>query len=192
MSISIRMEFRDRVMAKFANQLKSLGGKEGHRALARAVNHTGKKAHTAVRTALAAQTSIKKKHIHNAVKTKQVRPGKVDAALEYTITGSGKELPLKFFGPSQIKKGISVKVWGQRRHLGGGFMGPRPGLLAQRLGGHAWHRMGAGRMPIQKMYGPSISKELVKDQSAAAFENASAGLVDRVGHEINWLLTGGR
>jgi hypothetical protein len=45
-------------------------------------------------------------------------------------------------------------------------------------------RLGKARLPIKGVYGPNIARELVKDESAAAFRKGSAAIADRVGMKL--------
>jgi hypothetical protein len=48
-----------------------------------------------------------------------------------------------------------------------------------------------GRLPILKLWGPAIPREMVKGQSKEAFENTvRAELPARIEHEINAIVTG--
>lgn len=52
--------------------------------------------------------------------------------------------PLKRFSPRQTKAGVTYRISksGKRELLPGGFMGPKPGVLAPKLHGHVWIRKG--------------------------------------------------
>lgn len=193
MSLSVRLEFRDQVLARYGNQLKALGEGGARKAMARALNYEGKKMYSAVKSALHRQTSIRAGDVHRALKTRQARPGvssKGATALEFVIEGTGRELSLRYFSPSQKKAGTSAKVWGRRQMFNRAFMGPKPGAIAMKLNGNVFHRLSAERLPIEKMWGPSISKEMVKDQAKAAFEEAAPRVVSRVEVEIATILRG--
>lgn len=68
-----------------------------------------------------------------------------------------QRLSLKGFSPRQTKKGTSYRISKTegRKTVAGAFRGPRPGVIAQRLGGHVYKRLGKSRKPIVKMHGPS-------------------------------------
>ena len=71
----------------------------------------------------------------------------------------------------------------------GAFMGPRPGAIAPKLRGHVFIRTSNKRLPIKKLYGPSIPKEMIKDQSAATFQAEAPAILDRrIEHELGRLL----
>jgi hypothetical protein len=179
----------DQVMASYGKALARLSGAEAHKVMARAINYEGKKAFTVVKRALAKQTSIPRDLINAGTRFK---PAGVAAgnALEAAIIGTGRELPLSKFGARQFKAGVRAKVWGKLETFRGQFMGPRPGVIAAKLKGRTWVRRSKARLPIKQTYGPSIPKELVKDQTAATFQAAVPSIVDRVGKEIAAVLRG--
>ena len=72
-------------------------------------------------------------------------------------------MSLKEFGARQTAKGVSAAPWGKRRVFPHAFIAPT-------LGGHVFIREGRSRLPIRKLWGPAIPREMVKDQSKEAFE----------------------
>ena len=66
-------------------------------------------------------------------------------------------LSLRAFGSRQTRKGVSYLTHkGRGRQIvPGGFMGPKPGVKAPRLGGHAYKRQGTARKPIVRLHGAS-------------------------------------
>lgn len=156
---------------------QTLGEARVRTALSRAVNHTGRKALTAVRRALVAQTSIPRPVVVAGVTP---RPATRDT-LSYAIVASGRRLPLKLFRPKQTSTGVTARVWGGTQDYPSAF-------IVASLGSHVFRRIGRPRLPITKLYGPSLADELVKDQSRAAFERVVQDLEPRVMHEMKRLL----
>lgn len=182
-SLVLVVEERDAVARRFGAALASLGERRARLVLARTLNHTGAKTFTAVKRALRAQTSIPAAVIARSMRARKAA-GRGGSALEYVITGRGSELSLKLFQPRQDDVGTSAFVWGRRQTYVGAFMGPSPGVIAPRLGGHVFHRVSGSRLPIEMTYGPSVPKEMVEGQTAEAFETAAAGIAARAAHEI--------
>jgi hypothetical protein len=108
----------------------------------------------------------------------------------YIIRGMGKGLPIKDFpvrggkemhgdwrdqprlargrfGPLHDKGGVSAEPWGNVHKFWRSF----------RRNGEFLSRRANGR--VQRLYGPSVAKEIGKDQSAAAFESQAAENVER-------------
>lgn len=88
-----------------------------------------------------------------------------------------KRLSLKSFGARQTRAGVTYKTSPKegRKRVDGAFMGPRPGVIAQKLNGHAYKRRGQSRKPIVKLMGASpwgayvvhkMERKTVKDGQA--------------------------
>lgn len=181
---------RDQVLIRYGNRLGALGDKAPV-VLARALNHEGAKGFTQVKRILVKQTGIRYGMISRAVQAKRA----TRVSLVYEIEATGNETNLNLFGAVQRKKGVSARPWNVRRMFPHSF-------IIQRYGGKAYLRVGSAsaatadklaeygikrtsRFPIRQVYGPNIAREIVKDDSRAAFEAIAPKLVDRVGHEIS-------
>lgn len=155
-------------------------GRDVRPALARALNHTGDKARTQVIRALVKQTGAKYGAVRKALTSRPATAG----APVYRIIAQGPYLSLKEFGARQTGAGVSAAPWGRRRVFAHTFIVPA-------LGGHVFERKGKARLPLRKLWGPALPKELVKDQTKAAFETTVAvELPRRVAHEIEAVLGG--
>lgn len=80
----IELSVRDQLISSYGKQLAKLGHK-ADRALSRAMNHTGRKARTQVRRALATQTGLTRKTIVKAVREVRAKP----QSLSYILRTSG-------------------------------------------------------------------------------------------------------
>ena len=191
MTNRVRIDAKDGILKRFENQLGFLGEGKARVAMARALNHTGRKAYTAVRQALRVQTSAPAAIIRQEVVFRGAAH-KGSTALEAIIRGRGSELPLGIFKPQQTEVGASAFVWGKRQVYVGTFGAPGDNAkLVARLGGQPFHREGAARYPIQRVFGPSLPKEMLKDETRATFERISeSDLQDRIAHEIARMLPG--
>lgn len=175
----------DENLRRFQNQIGSLGDKAPP-ALARAINRTVDMVYTQTVRSLVKQTSAPRKIVVASLRKRKASAGGV---LEGAVEARGKELSLKLFKPKQFKAGTKATVWGKRQMFPGAFMGPRPGVVAGALGGHVWVRTSKARTPIKKLFGPSIPKEMIKDETAAQFQAiAPPILARRVEHELGRLL----
>jgi len=185
----------DDIMKRYGNALGALGEGKATRVMARALNYEGQRAFIQVKRTLRKQTSIPSEVINKGVRTQKAST-KVGSALEFAIIGSGRPMSLKYFQPRQFAAGTKATVWGRRQLFPGGFMGPRPGVLAPKLNGNVFHRtsaqtwIGGKRTPIERLFGPGIANELIKDQSAQAFYSALPRIVERAGKEIAAVLRG--
>lgn len=168
--MEIRVKLTDEILTRFGNQLGALGDGLARTVMARALNHEGDKGRTKVKRALVKQTGIRYGKINAAMKT--IRAS--SARLTYILEARGDETNIAQFGARQGAKGVSAAPWGKRRVFKSTFF----------VGGRVFRRTGKARLPIKGVYGPNIARELVKDETAATFKAGSAGIADRVAHEI--------
>ncbi|GEP11807.1 hypothetical protein [Methylobacterium gnaphalii] len=138
------------------------------RAFAEGLNEGGDKFRTIDRRALKGQTGVKRYGtIVSHTGTRRASAGN----LEYTVLGLGKGLPIKEFPVSAAAHGpVTAQPWNVGHTFERSFKTSRKGLLRA--------RRGSSRFPIRALYGPSIAKEIVKDESAAAFHGQAAPLVE--------------
>jgi hypothetical protein len=159
--------------------LRQVGNHAPH-AIRRAVNRTGDKALTLVTRTLAKQTGVKYRVVKRSL---SVQRANYDRGT-YRISSKGGYISLKEFDARQTKNGVSAMVWDKRRVFPHSFIAPT-------LGGHVFVRMGKGRNPIRKMWGPALPAELVKDETAAIFlSTVETELPQRLAHEVGALLAG--
>jgi hypothetical protein len=158
--------------------------------IARALNRTGDMTVTQVVRALTEQTGLKRKTIVKAVKKKRARVG----ALRYELKSRGGNVALKYFGARETRRGVSAAPWNARKVFPGTFMrgGRFPARVALKMGGHAFARTGASRLPIAKQKsGLFIPNEMVEGKTAEAFlRTVHAVLPARLQHELAVLLGG--
>ena len=181
----------DKTRLHYEAALKRVGKNEAKRAFTRALNSEGRKMRTQVKRALNRQTGIKMGMISAGITT---RPAST-ATLTFRVIGTGKETPLSLFNPTvagsrttgrgkaskKVGGGIKASPWRVRRLFAGAFF---PG----KAGGNVFHRLGSTRYPIEPMYGPSIAKELVKDQSRAVWERAQPAVLAEATRQIARML----
>ena len=188
-SVSLQFEAFDRYQAA----MRQVSEGRARRAFSMAMNERSKVGFNDVKRSLIAQTSLPRPIVQKGMRLRRSTP----ATLTVEMVGVGKGISLKHFGGRQFKAGVRAKVWGQFRMFNGLFMGPRPGNVAAKLGGHAFYRVGAkswvkNRMTggkwkhtaIRKGYGPGIAKELVKDQARMTFTSH----VNRLGPAFDRIL----
>ncbi len=180
----------DDVLRRFGNQIGALGQGQAHMALARAVNRVTTTIHGRVIKAIRKQSDIPTAIIRRQVKKRLVKPGSGDA-LEGVVWASGKPISLKHFKARQFSFGVKAKFDGQWHSYPSAFMGPRPGVIAAKLGGHVWQRTSSSRLPIEMLFGPSVPEELVRGESERVFNEVVATMLpERVAHELGRLLPG--
>ena len=179
----------DQLLAQFANQIGALSERDGHRALARAVNRTTTSVHSRVVRAIAKQSSIPTRIVRAQVRRIQVKPGSGDS-LEGHVIASGRPIPLRDFRARQFSWGVRAKVWGETRRFEGMFIYAGTFRSGQEVGnGHVFQRVTSRSLPIAKQEGPAVPTEMVRNQSRDEFERTVAEMLpQRVRHELSRLL----
>ena len=170
-------------LARIEVALKELSGKSRKRAvLRRAINHTGNKVHTRVVRALGQQIRAPQSVIKKYGTVRRIKANAQN--LSYTIRSDGGPIPLKYFRANQTRKGVSAAPWGNRKTYKHAF-------LIAKFASHAFWRSTSKRLPIERIAGPNVPKELVKDEVRRVFEQMTAThLPKRVEHEIKVLTKG--
>lgn len=178
----ITMHWQGNGIARLTAAADKLAGPQKYTVLRRALNHTGDKVHTIVVRTLAKQIGAPQHVIKKYGKISKIRAS--NATLTYMIRCNGGPIPLKHFRAYQTRKGVSAAPWNNRKTYKSGF-------IVASLGGHAFWRTGRARLPIERIAGPNVPKEMVKDETAAAFQaTTSTQLPPRIAHEIRALTNG--
>ncbi len=187
MKIEIRQG--DAVLARFANGLGALGEFKARQVMARGLNRAGMPTLTKVRRELARRTSAPMAIIRRQVVASKAWAGVVGGTgkLEFAIRASGRPLPLAVFKPREFKAGVRAKVWGRFQRFDGSFMrgGRWPARVELSMGGQVFVRTSAKRLPIERLYGPSLPKELIEDQVVAVFNGSIVRLGNDIAHELD-------
>jgi hypothetical protein len=159
--VNIIIRDLDQTRIAFEAAINRVGEQDATRAFNRALNSEGAKITTKVRRALREQTGAKAKVVTRATKTYRSS----FSNLVYTIEASGDHMGLSHFSPRQFSYGVRAKPWGRWQRFEGTFLVPK-------LHNNVFVREGRDRLPIRKIGGPSIPKEMVKDASKRAFEES--------------------
>jgi len=121
-----------------------------------AVNDTARQTKTRVVVEIVKGSSIPRGRVERGV---TINPYSNPATLTAHVKGSGKPLPLKDFGAAQNARGVTATVWGKAQFYPHAFIVPS-------LGGHAYHRVGPERLPIDKMWGSGIAQVMTQKEIA--------------------------
>ena len=167
----------DRTRLHFEAAIARLGEQAATRAFNRALNSEGNKVRTQVRHALRQQTGAKAALISSETRT--IRSS--FANLSYKIKARGDYLGLSHFSPRQFGYGVRAKPWGRWQRFESAF-------LVGSLANNAFVREGRARLPIKKMFGPAIPKEMVRDAARDAFEAAQPEVLAEATRQIGQLL----
>lgn len=170
-------------LGRMAYALDSLTSSKRGLALSRALNRTGQRAATGVVRALARQTGLSQTKVRALGEVTRRRAAPHDLA--FLIRSKGGHIPLRHFGAKQFGYGVRAKPWGRSQRFESAFIfagTPRSGQPVG--GGNVFIRTTGSSYPIRILHGPAVPKEIVKDQSREAFEDASGTLPARLAHEI--------
>ena len=169
----------DQIAERFGRQLLELGERKARTVFMRALNYEGKIAYNRVKRATRDQGSFKAGSIAKGIKWK----GASRSNLNTEITGTGREENVSKFGGKQFRYGVRAKVWRKFQQY------PHTFTVAA-YGGMAYVREGKGRGPLKGVYGPSIAKEIVRDEAPQAYHDSLPRIVNRIEREIASVLRG--
>lgn len=156
----------DRALDALGNETKT------HRAYRLAINRKGKKAFTQVKRALSKQTGLTQRRLLELGNVKTYNAN--FSSLAYTVKSKGNRISLKEFGAKQFSFGVRAKPWGKVTRFDGAFISA--GFLSSGRNvndGHVFIRKSGGSYPIKRLYGPSVPKEMVQNESKKAFEDVA-------------------
>lgn len=176
-------------VGRLADQVEGADG----RLLAQSLNREMSKERTAIRRSIAGATGAPYGRVAAVVRSKSAS----SRGLSYRIEATDEFLPLAAFGAREVRKGVSASPWKVRRVFPGAFMkGGAPGarVEASALGGQVYRRTGKARLPIVKLWGPNIPREMTREDGApiAIWHTVVANLPARLVAEIKRRLTVGR
>jgi hypothetical protein len=155
----VRFLDADDVRIRFEAACLHLGEGEARRVFSMALNKEGRKSFTQMRRSLAKQSSIPRGAVNEATSFRSASRN----ALSTTTTGSGRALPLSFFGAKQFSYGVRAKIWGKAQTF-------RSAFVVTRFNNGVFKRTGKARFPIEQLWGPSIAKEMLRDQAYEAWK----------------------
>lgn len=135
------------------------------RLLAQTLNRAMAPSATKVRRELADHTGAPYRRV-SAV----VVPYKASASnLTYQVDAKDGWMSLKDFSAREVRAGTSAAPWKKRRLFTGAFMmgGPKGRRVPiAKLNGHVFVRSSKERLPIRKLWGPNIAREMIRDGAA--------------------------
>lgn len=181
--IGIALRSLDRQAIIFESMVKRVGEKPARRAFARAMNHEGKKANTAVKRALRKQTSVRIADINKAVRFHSAG----ENTLRTVIKATGAQIPLRYFNPRQFKYGVRATVWGKSQRFEHAFIVKSlAGGVFKNTGG--WNAKQKRFNALEKLWGPAIPKEMMDDKIVDAFMGYGDKVAERAMHELSRIL----
>ena len=168
----------DDVRIRFEAACTRLGEGEARRAFSMALNKEGRKSLTQLRRSLAQQSSIPRGAINAATRFKSASR----STMSTVTSGTGRHLPLSFFGTKQFSYGVRAKIWGRAQTF-------RSAFVVKRYGG-VFKRTGKARFPIEQLWGPSVPKEMLRDEAYGAWQEQHPRILTESSRLIALMLNG--
>ena len=178
--MQVRFLEPDDVRIRFEAACTRLGGGEARRIFSMTLNKEGRKSFTQLRRALAQQSSIPRGAVNAATRFRSA----TRADLTTITSGSGRHLPLSFFGAKQFSYGVRAKIWGRAQTFPSAF-------VVARYGDGVFKRTGAKRFPIEQLWGPSVPAEMLRDEAYAAWQEQHPRILTESSRLITLVLNGG-
>jgi hypothetical protein len=138
------------------------------RELAAAVNSVSKKTRISIGRRIRQTINLKKADAEKPIKIKKTATAQTPVGV--VSIDRETRAGLQHFAARQNARGVSYKIskQGGRKLVAGAFMGPRPGVLAPKLNGGVFKRVGKSRQPIVKLYGVSPYGAYAKNNMSKA------------------------
>ena len=177
------------INAKQLKRLREAVGKARKnlpRELAAAVNSVSKKTRISIGRRIRQTVNLKKVDAEKPIKIK--RTATAETPVGVVSIDKQTRAGLQHFAARQNSRGVSYKIdkRGGRKLVTSAFMGPRPGVLAPKLHGGVFKRVGRDRNPIVKLYGVSPYGAYAKnDMSKAEVEFINKSLMTEMERRIN-------
>ena len=147
--------------------------------MTRTLNKVGAQGKTAISQQLRKTYNIKKDRIDKSFSIRKAS----NASLTYEMRIKGRSPGLQHYDARQARKGVTVKIIkaSGRKVVKSGFMAKTPqGAMA------VWRRVGAERMPIERLYGPSVVG-MANKVGINSFQAVVNDKINKVfAHEFEW------
>lgn len=171
MQVGIDTSAADERIKKLATYL---GAKPLARALARSLNRAGTAGRTALNRGIRKELPLKAATVRDAIEMERATPS--DLSIDYKV--ERKPIPLREFGARQGKRALTARV-----KRGGKRVRIKRAFIVDSIGKHVFQRVGSKRLPIKKLFGPSIGSQADKAWPEAQ-KRAVEVLEQRTRHEI--------
>ena len=175
----VRFLDADDVRIRFEAACMRLGEGEARRAFSMALNKEGRKSFTQMRRSLALQSSILRGAVNAATRFQSA----TRATLSTETAGSGRHLPLSFFGAKQFSYGVRAKIWSKAQSF-------RSAFVVKRYGGGVFKRTDKARFPIERLWGPSVPTEMLRDEAYEAWKEQHPRVLTESARLIALMLSG--
>ena len=177
--MQVRFLDADDVRIRFEAACTRIGEGEARRAFSMALNKEGRKSFTQLRRSLGQQSSIPRGAVNAATRFQSATSN----AISTVTSGTGRHLPLSFFGAKQFSYGVRAKIWGKAQSF-------RSAFVVKRYGGGVFKRTGKSRFPIEQLWGPSVPQEMLRDEAYAAWQEQHPRVLTESARLIAVMLSG--
>lgn len=153
-------------------------------AASRALNKTLANVRTVASKEIREERALSAKVTKDALTIERATRQKLYGAL----VASGRPIPLSKYQARQGKRGVTVKVspGGRKTVIHAG----NKAFIVGKIGGHVFARETKSRLPIKKLYGPSIPSTFIKDKVINALKIAAGeNWVKRFAEEMKFELS---
>jgi len=105
-----------------------------------------------------------------------------------SLIATGRPIPLRDYKANQTKRGVTVLVSPGKRtvvqHRG------NKAFVINKIGNHVFAREGKARLPVKKLYGPSLPSTFIQQEVRAAWTaTAQEALPKRLAEEMKYELS---
>lgn len=154
------------------------------RAIIRGLNKTASNVRVSASRAIRQRRSLSAKVVNDALAIRRANAQRLISSIVVT----GKPIPLRDYKARPTKRGVTVQVSkGSRKLIE--HRGNRA-FIVNKIGGHVFAREGKGRLPIKKLFGPSLPSTFLQEQvrrawTATALEAMPKRLAEEVRYELS-------
>lgn len=154
------------------------------RAAVRGLNKVVVNVRTSASTAIRQRRALSAKVVRDAMAIRKA----TNQHLVSSIVVTGRPIPLKGYKANQTKRGVTVAVTPGKRtlvsHAG------NKAFIIDKIGGHVFARQGKSRLPVKKLFGPSLPSTFVQEQVRAAWTaTAMDAMPKRLAEEMRFELS---
>lgn len=153
-------------------------------AIARGLNKAAANTKTQASRSIRQKRALPAKAVNDAIAIAKASKAKLTA----TIIVTGRPIPLRDYKARQTQKGVTVAVSpGARKRV---VHNGNAAFIVNKIGGHVFAREGKARLPIKKLYGPSLPATFLQTEVRAAWERtANESIVKRCEEELRFELS---
>lgn len=167
--------------------IRAIGGLPtgpARRAIVRGLNKTAANVRTSASSAIRKRRALSASVVRDAMSIRKATKERLVSSLVTT----GRPIPLRDYKARQTRKGTTVAVSPGKRKLVD-HKGNR-GFIIQKIGAHVFAREGKQRLPVKKLFGPSLPSTFVQEEVRRAWTaTANDAMPKRLAEEMRFELS---